>query len=58
MRESSGGHIRFRGIIVKPDGSEAFEVSREGRAARPRSLAPTPAANCERAPAPIFLCEA
>jgi hydroxymethylbilane synthase len=27
----SGGAVRFRGIIVKPDGSEAFEVSREGR---------------------------
>jgi hydroxymethylbilane synthase len=27
----AGGTLRFRGIIVKPDGSEAFEVSREGR---------------------------
>ena len=26
-----GGTLRFRGIIVKPDGSEAFEVWREGR---------------------------
>ncbi len=26
-----GGTVRFRGIIVKPDGSEAFEVLREGR---------------------------
>jgi hydroxymethylbilane synthase len=26
----SGGTVRFRGIIVKPDGSEAFEVRREG----------------------------
>jgi hydroxymethylbilane synthase len=25
-----GGALRFRGIIVKPDGSEAFEVLREG----------------------------
>jgi hydroxymethylbilane synthase len=25
-----GGTLRFRGIIVKPDGSEAFEVLREG----------------------------
>ena len=25
-----GGTLRFRGIIVKPDGSEAFEVWREG----------------------------
>ena len=25
------GALRFRGIIVKPDGSEAFEVLREGR---------------------------
>lgn len=28
----SAGIVRFRGIIVKPDGSEAFEVFREGRA--------------------------
>jgi hydroxymethylbilane synthase len=27
----SGGNIRFRGVIVKPDGSEAFAVAREGR---------------------------
>jgi hydroxymethylbilane synthase len=26
-----GGSVHFRGIIVKPDGSEAFEVWREGR---------------------------
>jgi hydroxymethylbilane synthase len=26
----AGGWLRFRGIIVKPDGSEAFEVTREG----------------------------
>jgi hydroxymethylbilane synthase len=26
----SGGIIRFRGMIVKPDGSEAFETTREG----------------------------
>jgi hydroxymethylbilane synthase len=29
--EIHGENIRFRGVIVKPDGSEAFEVSREGR---------------------------
>lgn len=28
----NAGAVRFRGIIVKPDGSQAFEVSREGRA--------------------------
>jgi hydroxymethylbilane synthase len=27
----NGGRVRFSGIIVKPDGSEAFEVLREGR---------------------------
>jgi hydroxymethylbilane synthase len=27
----SDGDIRFRGVIVKPDGSEAFAVAREGR---------------------------
>jgi hydroxymethylbilane synthase len=26
----SGGRIRFRGMVVKPDGSEAFEATREG----------------------------
>jgi hydroxymethylbilane synthase len=26
----SAGRLRFRGMIVKPDGSEAFEVTREG----------------------------
>ncbi len=30
MRELPAA-VRFRGIIVKPDGSEAFEVLREGR---------------------------
>jgi hydroxymethylbilane synthase len=28
----NNGLVRFRGIVVKPDGSEAFEVLREGRA--------------------------
>jgi hydroxymethylbilane synthase len=27
----SGGTVRFRGMIVRPDGTEAFEVFREGR---------------------------
>jgi hydroxymethylbilane synthase len=27
----SGGTLRFRGIIVRPDGTEAFDVFREGR---------------------------
>jgi hydroxymethylbilane synthase len=27
---TSGGRLRFRGMIVKPDGSEAFETTREG----------------------------
>ena len=29
---AAGGAVRFHGIIVRPDGGEAFEVSREGRA--------------------------
>jgi hydroxymethylbilane synthase len=29
----NGANISFRGVIVKPDGSAAFEVSREGRRA-------------------------
>src|SRR6185503_19137850 len=28
-----GGRIRFHGMIVKPDGSEVFEASREGSVA-------------------------
>jgi hydroxymethylbilane synthase len=34
----SGGRIHFRGIIVKPDGSEAFEVSRDGPSAQAAEL--------------------
>jgi len=30
-RKVGGGDVRFRGMIVKPDGSEAFEVLRAGR---------------------------
>ena len=46
---SSGGGLRFRGMIVKPDGSEAFETTRDRqrrrrRAARRRRRR----ANCER----------
>jgi hydroxymethylbilane synthase len=44
-RTPIGGHarvandaVRFRGIIVRPDGSEAFEVSREGRRADATAL--------------------
>lgn len=33
-----GGTLRFRGIIVKPDGSEAFEVVRDGRREQAREL--------------------
>jgi hydroxymethylbilane synthase len=33
-----GGIVRFRGIIARPDGSEAHEVSREGRAADAAAL--------------------
>ena len=29
----SAGQVRFRGMIVKPDGSEAFEAERHGSAA-------------------------
>jgi hydroxymethylbilane synthase len=27
----SGDTVRFRGMIIRPDGTEAFEVFREGR---------------------------
>jgi hydroxymethylbilane synthase len=32
------GNIRFHGVIVRPDGSEAFEALREGRAATAAAL--------------------
>ena len=32
----AGGRLRFRGMIVKPDGSEAFEAAREGDVRRRR----------------------
>ena len=55
MPASTATTVRFRGIIVKPDGSEAFEVSRQGPSRRwRRRSAPTPAANCKSAPAPTF----
>jgi len=34
----SGGIVRFRGIVAKPDGSEAHEVTREGRASDAAAL--------------------
>ena len=34
----SGGTLRFRGLIAKTDGSEALEVSREGRRADAAAL--------------------
>jgi hydroxymethylbilane synthase len=34
----AAGAVRFRGIILRPDGSEAFEVFREGRAEDAASL--------------------
>jgi len=34
----SEGVVRFRGIIAKPDGSEAFEVLREGRSTESAAL--------------------
>ena len=32
----AGGRLRFRGMILRPDGSEAFETTRERRRARRR----------------------
>ena len=34
----NGGTVRFRGMILKPDGSEALEVMREGRAEEAAAL--------------------
>jgi hydroxymethylbilane synthase len=36
--EVDRGHIRFRGMIVRPDGSEAFETHREGPAGQAAEL--------------------
>ena len=38
MRVSSTACVRFRGLIAKTDGSEALEVSREGRRADAAAL--------------------
>ena len=47
----SAAAVRFRGLIVKPDGSEAFETDARGAASTPRRSAPLPAASCEPAAA-------
>jgi hydroxymethylbilane synthase len=62
-RTPIGGHakfdqetLRFRGIIIKPDGSEAFEALRQGpREAAAKLGADAGAELCARASADFFV---
>jgi hydroxymethylbilane synthase len=64
-RTPIGGHARvragvieFRGIIVKPDGSEAFEVLREGDSDRAAALGAEAAADLKRRAGADFFARA
>ncbi len=50
----SGGKIRFRGMIVKPDGSEAFEAAREGSALDAERLGTDAGGELKRRAGPDF----
>ena len=50
----AGGKIRFRGMIVRPDGSEAFEASREGAVGDAEKLGADAGAELKRRAAPGF----
>ena len=51
----SGGRLRFRGMIVKPDGSEAFETTREGDVRDAATLGADAGARAEGPRRPGFL---
>ena len=48
------GGLRFRGMIVRPDGSEAFETTREGAAADAEALGADAGAELRRRAGPGF----
>ncbi|MBN8937296.1 MAG: hydroxymethylbilane synthase [Rhizobiales bacterium] len=51
------GKLRFRGMIVKPDGSEAFETVREGKAADAEALGADAGAELKGRAGPDFFAE-
>jgi hydroxymethylbilane synthase len=54
----SGGTLRFRGMIVKPDGSAAFEIVREGRPADAAVLGADGASELKRLASADFFAQA
>ncbi|MGB6539923.1 MAG: hydroxymethylbilane synthase [Xanthobacteraceae bacterium] len=54
----SGGTLRFRGMIVKPDGSAAFEIVREGRRADAAALGADGASELKRLASADFFVRA
>ena len=50
----SGGRVRFRGMIVKPDGSEAHETTREGAVGDAEKLGADAGSELRRRAAPGF----
>jgi hydroxymethylbilane synthase len=54
----SGGTLRFRGMIVKPDGSAAFEIVREGRRADAAALGADGASELKRRASADFFAQA
>jgi hydroxymethylbilane synthase len=53
----AGGRISFRGMIVKPDGSEAFEAAREGAVAGAEKLGADAGGELKRSAGPGFFSE-
>jgi hydroxymethylbilane synthase len=51
------GKLRFRGMIVKPDGSEAFETVREGKAADAEALGADAGAELKGRAGPDFFAK-
>jgi hydroxymethylbilane synthase len=51
----SAGHLRFRGMILKPDGSEAFETTRAGGSADAQKLGADAGAELKARAGPDFL---
>ena len=54
----NGGTLRFRGMIVKPDGSAAFEIVREGRPADAAALGADGASELKRLASADFFAQA
>jgi hydroxymethylbilane synthase len=50
----AGGRMRFRGMVVKPDGSEAFEAAREGDVRDAEKLGVDAGAELKRRAGPDF----